>query len=170
MSLCILASRWYIASLNPTTISATESQNIIARIVFQAHPNDSFILNLLSNSREAFIGCPEFSVSKLRRKFFIGSTRDSLLKMSLQMYHRYPVWKINIDQTYSCPRDYNVIYINHVHPPQTPRTSSQHYSIEGFKGGPQWVPHYAKRRKSLGQPKREFFPCEQLHILSPTTV
>ena len=32
----------------------------------------------------------------------------------------------------------------------TPRTAL--YRIEGFKGGPQLFPHYAERRKYLGQP------------------
>ena len=35
-------------------------------------------------------------------------------------------------------------YLEPIGPPQ-------HYRIEGFKKGPQLVPHYADRRQSLGQ-------------------
>ena len=44
------------------------------------------------------------------------------------------IGEINTDQAYSCPRDWAIMFGHRRTAPKTPRTS-QHYGIEGFKGG-----------------------------------
>ena len=66
-------------------------------------------------------------------------------------YNFWPHLKNNSDQTYSCPR-----YLRHEGPPETLRTITALYRIEGFKEGHQLGPHCAERLQPLGQRKHFF--------------